>query len=57
MEKKFNKGDRVYHKNLKAYGTFEEYDWASNDGAFVEFDDEEFGCRCVTLNQLVKEVD
>ena len=32
---KFKKGDRVYHKNLKAYGVFEDYDWADNSSCFV----------------------
>lgn len=27
MEKKFKPGDRVYHKNLKQYGTFIGYAW------------------------------
>ena len=27
MEKMFKPGDRVYHKNLKLYGTFVGYAW------------------------------
>lgn len=55
MKGNFKKGDRVYHKNLKLYGIFQEYDWASEDFCFVTFDSEDNydDTRCVSLNQLV----
>ena len=31
MSKAFKPGDRVYHKNLKLYGTFIDYAWESDD--------------------------
>ena len=56
----FEAGDRVYHKNLELYGTFDGYDWASDDTCLVCCEDE-FGhnddYKCVSLNQLRKESD
>lgn len=54
-KKKFNPGDRVYHKNLKLEGKFLEYAWESDDEADVEFViDGEIEQRHVSINQLVK---
>lgn len=50
----FEKGDRVYHKNLKFNGTFVEYDWTGKDECYVDFDTED-GCedyRHITTSQL-----
>ena len=35
---KFKKGDRVYHRNLKLYGTFLGYAWESDDECDVDFE-------------------
>lgn len=37
MEKKFKPGDKVYHKNLKEYGTFVGYAWESDEECDVDF--------------------
>lgn len=37
----FKKGDRVYHRNLKRYGTFIGYAWESDTECDVEFDTED----------------
>lgn len=36
-EKKFKSGDKVYHKNLKEYGTFVDYAWNSDEECHVDF--------------------
>lgn len=41
MDKKFKHGDRVYHRNLKQYGTFVDYAWESNEECDVEFEAED----------------
>lgn len=41
MEKKFKPGDRVYHRNLKQYGTFIGYAWESNEECDVDFEMED----------------
>lgn len=38
MKIKFNPGDRVYHRNLKMYGTFLGYAWESEEECDVDFD-------------------
>ena len=38
MEKIFKPGDRVYHRNLKLYGTFIGYAWESDEECDVDFD-------------------
>ena len=35
---RFKLGDRVYHKNLKLYGTFIDYAWESDDECDVDFE-------------------
>lgn len=40
MVEKFKKGDRVYHRNLKQYGTFIGYAWESNEECDVDFETE-----------------
>lgn len=37
----FKEGDRVFHRNLKRYGTYVEDDWASDDSCYVKFDNED----------------
>ena len=52
---KFKNGDKIFHKNLEAYGIFEEYDWADNSSCFVTFyEDGHEDFKCVSLNQLIK---
>lgn len=41
MNKAFKSGDRVYHKNLKLYGTFIDYAWESDDECDVDFEMED----------------
>lgn len=41
MEKKFKTGDRVYHRNLKQYGTFVGYAWESKEECDVDFEIED----------------
>jgi len=50
----FQKGDKVYHRALKQYGTFLELDWASDKDAVVSFIEEDGyeDIKCVTLNLL-----
>ena len=45
----------MYHKNLRMYGTFVEYDWTGNSECHVDFDNEDGfeDCRHVSTNQLV----
>jgi len=52
----FQKGDGVYHRTLKQYGTFLELDWASDHDAIVIFIDEDGyeDVKCVTLSLLDK---
>lgn len=54
-EFRFKAGDRVYHKNLKMYGIFVEYDWTGLTECHVDFDNDEGfeDCRHVTTNQLI----
>ena len=51
---KFNKGDRVFHTNLKLLGEFVEYDWTGENECWVKFDnpDDPDDCRHVSTNQL-----
>lgn len=37
MEKRFKPGDKVYHRNLKEYGTFIGYAWESEEECDVDF--------------------
>ena len=37
MEKIFKPGDKVYHRNLKLYGTFIGYAWESDEECDVDF--------------------
>lgn len=37
MEKKFKTGDKVYHNNLKLYGTFVDYAWETDEECDVDF--------------------
>lgn len=37
MEKKFKVGDKVYHNNLKLYGTFVGYAWETDEECDVDF--------------------
>ena len=55
MEKKFKQGDRVYHKNLKQYGTLLGYSWESDDECDVDFETEdgEIKQKHVSVNWLV----
>ena len=52
----FNKGDRVFHKNLKLFGTFVDYAWETNAEADVDFEMEDgyIEQRHVSINQLQK---
>ena len=52
--KKFKKGDRVFHKNLKQYGIFVGYAWESDEECDVEFieDDGYVEQKHVSINQL-----
>lgn len=54
--KNFNPGDRVYHKNLKLYGTFVGYAWESYDECDVDFEmeDGEIEQRHVSVSWLKK---
>lgn len=54
--KNFNPGDRVYHKNLKLYGTFVGYAWESDDECDVDFEmeDGEIEQRHVSVSWLKK---
>lgn len=38
---KYKPGDRVYHKNLKKYGTFVGYAWESDEECDVDFEMED----------------
>ena len=48
------KGNRVYHKTLKRYGIFLEYDWTGKNECHVQFDmdDGYEEIRHVTTEQL-----
>jgi hypothetical protein len=52
----FKKGDRVFHKNLKLFGTFVDYAWETNEEADVDFEMEDgyIEQRHVSINQLQK---
>ena len=52
---RFEKGDRVFHKNLKIEGTFIEYDWTGVDECWVDFDNEGGfeDARHISTNQIV----
>lgn len=54
---KFDKGDRVFHKNLKLTGEFVEYDGTGKSECWIKFDtpDDPDDCRYVSTNQLEKE--
>lgn len=56
MEKKFKSGDRVYHRQLKLYGTFIDYAWESDTECDVDFEmeDGEIEQRHVTVSRLEK---
>lgn len=53
---KFKPGDRVYHRNLKLYGTFVGYAWESDTECDVDFkmEDDEIEQRHVSVSWLVK---
>ena len=38
--KNFKRGDRVYHRNIKLYGTFVDYAWNSDDECYVDFENQ-----------------
>ena len=61
MSYEFEEGDRVYHKNLKLYGTFIGYAWESSDECDVDFtmQDGEREQLHVSVNQMlpVKDVE
>ena len=52
---RFKPGDRVYHNNLKLYGTFIDYAWESDDECDVDFEmeDGEIEQRHVSVNWLI----
>lgn len=52
----FKEGDRVFHRNLKRYGTYVEDDWASDDSCYVKFDNEDNAddVLCVTKKLIEK---
>lgn len=53
----FKKSDRVFHKNLKLFGTFVDYAWENpNEEADVDFEMEDgyIEQRHVSINQLQK---
>ena len=54
---KFKVGDRVFHKNLRLFGTFVGYAWESNEEADVDFEMEDgyVEQRHVSINQLDKQ--
>lgn len=56
MQKEFNYGDKVYHRNLKLYGTFVGYAWESDDECDVDFEmeDGEIEQRHVSVGWLDK---
>ena len=56
MDSIFKLGNRVYHKNLKLYGTFVEYAWGSDEECDVDFEmkDGEIEQRHVSVSWLVK---
>ena len=55
MSKAFKPGDRVYHKNLKLYGTFIDYAWESDDecDVYFELEDGEIEQKHVSVNWLI----
>ena len=54
MDKIFKHGDRVYHRNLKQYGTFIGYAWESEKECDVNFETEdgEMEQKHVSVNWL-----
>ena len=36
-KRNLNRGDKVYHKKLKEYGTFVDYAWNSDEECHVDF--------------------
>lgn len=52
----FTEGQRVYHRQLKRYGTFIEKSWTSGE-SIVDFDDPDYpdseDCLRITTAQLV----
>lgn len=52
---RFKPGDRVYHKNLKLYGTFIDYAWEPDDECDVDFEmgDGEIEQRHVSVSWLI----
>lgn len=55
MSKAFKQGDRVYHRDLKLYGTFLDYAWESDDECDVDFEleDGEIEQRHVSVSWLI----
>ena len=41
MTKKFKSGDKVYHRHLKQFGTFIQYNTLSDEECYVDFIDED----------------
>lgn len=57
QDKKFFKpGDKVYHRQLKLYGTFIDYAWETDEECDVDFkmEDGEIEQRHVTVSRLEK---
>lgn len=52
-EPRFQPGDRVWHRQLKAFGTFEGHDPYDKTTSEVLFDDDNLGGRRITTAQLV----
>lgn len=54
MEKEFKIGDRVFHRTLKAYGTFLGYAWETDEECDVDFEMENgIEQRHVTVDKIV----
>jgi beta-glucosidase/6-phospho-beta-glucosidase/beta-galactosidase len=51
-DQQFGSGDRVYHREMNAVGTFEKYHHFNKDAAEVTFDDARFGIRWTDPAQL-----
>ena len=54
MTKKFKSGDKVYHRHLKQFGTFVQYNTLSDDECYVDFVNEDgyTECKIVSVSQL-----
>lgn len=52
--RRFKAGDIVWHKRLKKFGKFVEYNWITDEEAYVEFFEEDgyTECKCITVAQL-----